>query len=68
MRRLFEGRYLSYWVVLFIDIVVALLSSMIAIVLVRYFAGVTAISKSLIAWMLVVSMVVNTLCFYIFHS
>lgn len=68
MRRLFEGRYLSYWVVLFIDIVVALLSSMIAIMLVRYFAGVTAISKSLIAWMLVVSMVVNTLCFYIFRT
>ncbi len=68
MKRFFTNRYLSYWMVLCIDLVVALLSSLITIMALRFFAGAVTITRVSVLWMLLGSMCVNMLCFYIFRT
>ncbi len=68
MKRYLKNRYLSYWVILCIDIVIALLASFIAVFAMRYFSAQGVITKEFMAWALGASLVVNVLCFYIFHT
>lgn len=68
MKRYLKNRYLSYWVVLCVDLVIALISSIIAIVAVRYFSAEGVVTKIGMLWMLAASLVVNLFCFYVFHT
>lgn len=68
MKKLLEKRYLSYWVILCMDLIVVLLASLMAALTLRYLGGESALTKSDILWMLVYSAGVNILCFYIFRT
>ncbi len=68
MKRLIQNRYLSYWVVLFIDIFIAALSMVMSVMAVRYFGGGSAIDTTDAIYMFVVGMPITVLCFYIFRT
>ena len=68
MRRYFQNRYLSYWVVLCIDLVITLFASIIAIFTVFHFSEDGIITSANMLWMLTISLVVNLCCFYVFHT
>ena len=68
MKRYFKNRYLNYWVVLCIDLIIALVSSIIAIVVVRHFSADDVVTKTDVMVMLATSLVVNIFCFYVFHT
>ena len=68
MKKLLQNRYLSYWVVLFVDLMVAAVSMVVSIFAVRYFGGGGAIGGDDAVWMFVVGMPITVLCFYLFHT
>ena len=68
MKSLLEKRYLNYWVVLLIDLVVVLMSSLVSVMVVKFFGGVSTLSKIDMLWVLLYSAVVNTLCFYLLRT
>ena len=68
MKRILRSRYLSYWVVLFIDLFVAALSLAISIMAVRYFGGSGAIDSTDALYMFLVGMPITLLCFYLFRT
>ena len=68
MKSLLEKRYLNYWVVLLIDLVVVLMSSLVSVMVVKFFGGVSTLSKIDMLLVLLYSAVVNTLCFYLLRT
>lgn len=68
MKRILANRYLSYWLVLFIDLFVAVLSLAISIVAVRYFGGGGAIDSIDAMYIFVVDVPTTLLCFYLFRT
>ena len=68
MKRYLKNRYLNYWIVLCIDLMIALFASAASIFAMRYFAVGGAFSTVNILWMLATSLVISVFCFYIFHT
>ena len=68
MKRFLENRYLNYWVILCIDLIIALFSSIVAIFTVYHLSDTGIVTNANILWMLVTSLIVNLFCFYAFHT
>lgn len=63
-----QNRYFSYWVVLLIDLFIAVLSILFSVIGVRYFGGSNAVDSQDALGMLVVGMPLTVLCFYLFRT
>ena len=68
MKKLLQNRYLSYWAVLVIDLVLVSISSVISIMAVRYFGGSEAIGQMTAFMMFGVSLAINLGCFVLFRT
>ena len=68
MKRFLQNRYLSYWIVLLIDLCIAALSMVVSVMAVRYFGGGGAIDSHDAIGMFVVGMPISVLCFYLFRT
>lgn len=68
MKKLLQNRYLSYWAVLVIDLVLVSISSVISIMAVRYFGGSEAIGQMTAFMMFGVSLAINLGCFMLFRT
>ena len=68
LNRLLHNRYLSYWAVLAIDLLLVSISSICSIWAVRYFGGGQAISSAEAVWMFAVSVLINLGCFLLFRT
>ena len=68
LKKFLQNRYLSYWAVLIIDLLITFVSSVISIFAVRYFGGSGAISSVDAVWLLIFSLVINLGCFIIFKT
>ena len=68
LKNLLQNRYLSYWAVLFIDLAITCISALVSIVAVYYFGEEAHLSLGTGVWMMLVALVVNVLCFYIFRT
>lgn len=68
MKKYFQNRYLSYWVVLCIDLIITLFASIVAIFTMFHFSDAGMVTSVNMLWMLATSLVVNLGCFYVFHT
>lgn len=68
LKKLMQNRYLSYWAVLVIDLILVAISSIISIFAVRFFGGSAAIGTTTAIVMFGVSLLINLGCFILFRT
>lgn len=68
LKKLIQSRYLSYWAVLLIDLIIVAVSSMLAIFAVRYFGGEGMVSSADGILVFLISVGVSLVCFVAFRT